>query len=276
MNIGVLDNLSKIHKKICYNPEMIRQGSIIEDFENPKYIIIGAFAKEEGEQLANIWKKVHNKPIYFVSPVEAEIIKIALNVSFTMSISYANIIGDLCEKFNANSNNVLDVVYKDRRNYKPGLGFMGPCFPRDVLHFRRVSLENSIESGYLFSFLLSELNQQIVDKYIIKIKSLKKKNIGVFGIAYKPNSPYIFESQPIKIIQEILNNSNENQYNFFIFDPIAEDKAKEYFKNKNINFCSTSNECLEKSDIIFIGTANYSNIQTEKPIINPWVKTVTF
>lgn len=272
MNIGIVDKLSKIHKRVCYNPEMIRQGSIIDDFENPKYVIIGSYTKEDGEQLANIWKKVHNNPIHLVSPIESEIIKISLNISFTLGITYANIIGDLCEKFNANPNKVLDVVYQDRRNYKPGLGYMGPCFPRDVQNFRRVNLEKSIESGYLFSILLTELNNQVVDNYIQKIKLLNKKNIGVLGIAYKPNSPYIFESQPIKIIQEILNDSDGSEFKFFIFDPLAEDNAKQILTSENVFFCSTANECLEKSDVIFIGTANYSNIKVEKPIINPWAQ----
>ncbi len=276
MNIGIIDKLSKIHKRICYNPEMIKQGSIIDDFENPKYVIIGSYSEEDGEQLANIWRKVHDKQIYFVSPIESEIIKLSLNVSFTLGITFANIIGDLCEIFKANPNSVLDIVYKDRRNYKPGLGFMGPCFPRDVQHFRRVSLENSIESGYLFSILLSELNKHVVEIYVQKIKSLNKMNIGVLGIAYKPNSPYVFESQPIKIIQGILNDKDGSKYKFFIHDPLAEENAQEILNSKNIFFCSTTNECIEKSEVIFIGTANYSNIKFTKPVINPWTSGVTF
>ena len=276
MNIGIVDKLSKIHKRICYNPEMIKQGSIIDDFENPKYVIIGSYTNEDGEQLANIWRKVHDKPIYFASPVESEIIKLSLNVSFTLGITFANIIGDLCENYNANPNSVLDIVYKDRRNYKPGLGFMGPCFPRDVQHFRRVSLENSIESGYLFSILLSELNKHVVENYVQKIKSLNKMNIGVLGIAYKPNSPYVFESQPIKIIQEILNDKDGSEYKFFIYDPLAEENAQEILKSKNIFFCSTLDECMENSEAMFIGTANYSNIKFNKPVINPWTSGITF
>ena len=269
-NLGTLDNLSKIHNKICYNPEMIKQGSIINDFENPKFTIIGAYKKEEGEKFAEIWKKVHDKPIFYVSPIEAEILKLSLNVSFDLGITFANIIGELCEKYNAKSDSVLDIIYQDRRNYKPGLGFMGPCFPRDACNFKRISLENSIESGYLFSHFLTEANDYTVERYISKIKSFDRKKIGILGISYKPNVPYIFESQPIKIIQQLINENLGLEYSFYIFDPLAEENGKKVLTNSNIHFCSSVEECLEKAETIFIGTANYSDIKTDKPKIDPW------
>jgi len=267
-NLGTIDDLSKIHKKLCYNPEMIKQGSIIHDYENPKFVVIGAYEKEDGEQMANVWRKVHDKPIYFVSPIEAEILKLSLNVSFNLGITFANLIGELCESYDANSDNVLDILYKDRRNYKPGLGFMGPCFPRDAVNFERISSENSLESGYRFGALLTELNNYTVERYAKKIKTFNKIKLGVLGIGYKPNTPYTFESQPIKIIQLLLNENSD--YKFYIYDPMAEYNGKKELDNENVHFCSTIEECLKESEIVFIGTANYSNIETSKIKIDPW------
>ena len=265
INIGSIDELSKIHRRICYNPEFIAQGTIIRDFENPKFVVIGAYTKEDGEQVANIWRKVHDKPIYIVKPVEAEIIKLSSNISFTLGITFANMIGELCEKFNTNSNKVLDIIYQDRRNYKAGLGFMGPCFPRDVNCFKATALENSINSAHKFASLLKELNDYIVEKYIQKIKSFGKKKIGILGIAYKPNVPYVYESQPLKIAQEL----HADGHQIFVYDPSAQENAKQILKN-NAHFCDTVDKCIEEADVIFIGTSNYSNIQTHKPKINPW------
>ena len=265
INIGSIDELSKIHRRICYNPEFIKQGSIIRDFENPKYVVIGAYTKEDGEQVANVWRKIHNKPIYLVKPLEAEIIKLSSNVSFTLGITFANVIGELCEKFDADSNKILDVIYQDRRNYKTGLGFMGPCFPRDVNCFKATALENSINSAYRLASLLKELNDYTVEKYLQKIKSFSKKKIGILGIAYKPKVPYVYESQPLKIARELL----ADDYQIYIYDPSAQENAKQILKN-NAYFCNTIDECLEKAEIIFIGTSNYSNTQTHKPKINPW------
>lgn len=264
INIGDIDKLSKIHSRIAYNPEFIRQGSIIQDFENPKFVLIGAYSKEDGELIANIWKQIHNKPVYTVKPIEAEIIKLSLNVSFTLGIVFANIIGEICEKFNADSNKVLDIIYQDRRNYKAGLGFMGPCFPRDVNCLKAISIENNIKSAYKLTNLLNELNEYIVVKYLQEIKSFGKKKVGILGVAYKPNVPYIYESQSLKIAQQLQSEG----YDVYIYDPLAQENAKQVLNNAH--FCSSINECLEKAEIIFIGTANYSNIKSEKPIINPW------
>ena len=265
INIGSIDKLSKIHKRICYNPEFIAIGSIIHDFEDPNFVLIGAYNREDGEKVANIWRKIHKKPIYIVKPIESEIIKLSLNVSFTFGITFANMIGEICEKFKSDSSKVLDIIYLDRRKYKPGLGFAGPCFPRDVNCFKTICGENTIESGFRFASLMNQLNNYVVDKYTRKIKDFGKKKIGILGVAYKSNVPYIYESQPLKIAEQLLKEGHE----VYICDPLAEENVKKLLKG-NLYFCSSVEECVEKSDVIFIGTANYSEIKTKKIMINPW------
>ena len=264
INIGSIGKLSTIHKRICYNPEFVKQGSIIHDFENPKYVVIGAYTKEDGEYLAKIWRKIHSKPIYVVKPIEAEIIKLCSNVSFALGITFANMIGELCEKYDVDSNRVLDIIYQDRRNYKAGLGFMGPCFPRDVNCFRAICLENSVGSGYKFAELLNDLNDYTVQRYVQKIKSYNRKSVGILGVAYKPNVPYIYDSQPLKIAEILIRSG----YQVYIYDPLAEENAKRVLNDAH--FCSSISECIDKAEVIFIGTANYSNIKSKKPIVNPW------
>lgn len=104
-----------------------------------------------------------------------------------------------------------------------GLGFMGPCFSRDVNCFKATALENSIKSAYRFASLLKELNDYIVEKYTQKIKSFRKKKIGILGIAYKPNFPYVYESKPLKIAQELLKEG----YDIYVHDLLTETRAVE-------------------------------------------------
>ena len=173
-------------------------------------------------------------------------------------------IGELCEKYNANSNKVLNIIYQDRRNYKAGLGFMGPCFPRDVNCFRAICLENSVGSGYKFAELLNDLNDYTVQRYVQKIKSYNRKSVGILGVAYKPNVPYIYDSQPLKIAEILIRSG----YQVYIYDPLAEENAKRVLNDAH--FCSSISECIDKAEVIFIGTANYSNVKSKKPIVNPW------
>ncbi|RJS91305.1 hypothetical protein CW705_04140, partial [Candidatus Bathyarchaeota archaeon] len=72
-------------------------------------------------------------------------------------------------------------------------------------------------------------------------------------------------SQSIKIAQELLNQN----YKVYIYDALAEEAAKEVLHGE-VHFCPSLKECIEKSDVIFIGTPNYKDIRTDKPVINPW------
>jgi UDPglucose 6-dehydrogenase len=142
---------------------------------------------------------------------------------------------------------------------------MGPCFPRDVNCLKTICLENGVESGYKVTKLLNELNDYTVRRYLQKIKSFNKKKVGILGVAYKPNVPYIFDSQPIQISQQL----EKEGYEIHIYDPVAQENAKQVLKG-NIHFCSSIKECVERTDVIFIGTVNHSNVKTKKQVINPW------
>jgi UDPglucose 6-dehydrogenase len=265
INIGDTDKISeKHHKQMAYNPDFIRQGSIIYDFLNPKLILIGAYADSEAEKIADIWRKFHDKPVHIVKPIEAEIIKLSLNMSFTLGITFANIIGELSDAAEADSNRILDIIYQDRRDYKKGLGFMGPCFPRDTKCFGAMCKEKGIESGLRFTDTLDYINNYTVERYLRKIERYHKKNIGFLGISYKPNTPYTEASQPL----EIASMLEKSGYQIYVHDPLAENEAKKILKSAV--FCQTVDECIRLSDVLFIGTVNYKDVASSKQIVNPW------
>ena len=97
-----------------------------------------------------------------------------------------------------------------------------------------------------------------------KIKNFGKKKIGFLGIAYKPNVPYVTESQALKIARKLLQEG----YEIHVYDKLAEKEAKQFIPEAH--FYSTIEECIESSDVVFIGTSNYAYVKTNKPIVNPW------
>jgi nucleotide sugar dehydrogenase len=264
INIGTCDNLHEKYERIAYCPEFIAQGNIIRGFENPKFTVIGAYNNKDARILQSLWSTIHEKPIHVVKPTEAEIIKLGLNVSYCMGITWSNIIGELCRIFNADSNKILDIMYNDWRNYKKGLGYMGPCFPRDTKCFSGICKEKSVESGFQFTRILDYLNDYTKCTYLNKIKEYNKAKIGFLGISYKPNVPYVEASQPLEIASILEKSGNQ----IFIYDPIAESEAKRVLKSAI--FCKTIEECVQLSDILFVGTANYKDVAFAKPMINPW------
>jgi nucleotide sugar dehydrogenase len=258
--VGTTDKISKTHSRICFSPEFVAIGSVIRDFENPVYGIVGAYHKEDAELVIKIWRKVHNKPIFIVRPTEAEMIKLLHNFNCSLGITFANAVGEFCEKFEVDSKIVLDMLYKDRRDFKKGLGFMGACFPHAVEYFKAVSHEKNIVSLAKFADLLVDLNSYTIEKYLRIIESYNSKKIGILGIAYKAGTPYTFESQSLKIAEKLAQAG----YEVRVYDPLVK------LDYEKIKFCPTADECLKKSDVIFIGTINYADIKTDKAIVNPW------
>lgn len=265
INIGDMNKLRKIHPRVAYNPEFIRQGTIIRDFEFPKFVLIGANEQKSTDTIVKIWSTITDRPIYIVKPIEAEVIKLSSNVSFTLGITFANIIGELCNKFGADSNRVLEIIYKDRRDYKAGLGYSGPCFTRDVKCFGAICREDDIPSGYHFANTLDTLNELTIQRAVQEILLHGSKNIGILGVSYKPNVPYVWYSQSMKIAQNLL----EKGYEINIYDPLAEENAKKVLQG-NVHFYQELEECIKKSEVIFIGTSNFSNIKTSKKVVNFW------
>jgi len=123
---------------LSYNPEFIAQGDIIRGFLNPDFLLIGEGSKEAGDALEELYARVcENKPVVCrMSPVSAEISKLANNCFITTKVSFANMIGEMADRTaGADKHAILRAVGADsrigRRCITPGWGYGGPCFPRD-------------------------------------------------------------------------------------------------------------------------------------------------
>ena len=123
---------------LCYGPEFIALGSVIRDFLNPDFYLVGEFDERSGDVLEEVNRRICEKEpiVHRMSLENAEIAKIALNSYVTIKISFANTLADLCERIPGGDVDVVsDAIGSDtrigRKYLTGGLGFGGPCFPRD-------------------------------------------------------------------------------------------------------------------------------------------------
>jgi nucleotide sugar dehydrogenase len=196
---------------LCYNPEFVAQGDIVRGFENPDIILFGLENKDQSEDLKNRIKGIYDKmtkntPKYcFMTPTEAEIVKISLNGFITTKISFANMISDLCDSIpDVNKTTVLDAIGSDSRigtkYFKPGYSFGGPCFPRDTKALKLLMDQHNILSTLLQS--TTEYNEKHIE---IQAKQILDSTINhtiiIENVCYKENSkiPIIEESAKLKI-----------------------------------------------------------------------------
>src|SRR5208283_5240837 len=158
----------------------------------------------------------------------AELIKHASNSFLAMKISFINMVADLCEAVGADVDKVAEAVGMDRRIggsfLRPGVGFGGSCFPKDLQAFVRVGQN----AGCDFSLLreVERINQNRVDLFVKKIKDelwvVRGKRIGVWGLAFKPRTDDIRSSPSLAIIRRLLAEGAHVR----AYDPQAMGKAK--------------------------------------------------
>jgi len=247
---------------VVYIPDLVALGTVIKDFENPDLIIMGESNKKYGEIAEKVYSKIlkNNPPIVRMSLVEAEITKVSLNAYITMKISFANFIGNIAEKFNANPNNITKALGYDKRispHYiKSGLSFGGTCFPRDTWAFIQMSENVGLDAIHIKSTQVINENQNI--NLYNKIKGFKNKKIGIYGLSFKPNT-YVTTESPGNILYERLLNE---KYDVTYYDELIMSKYTDNF-----------DKFIEDCDVLVITheTNKFSNIELKnKTIINPW------
>ena len=213
--------------RVASNPEFLREGTAVEDFFHPDRIVIGVEDKESEQQLREVYRPilegkfrcpVHQPncppvgtPDFVVTTIaSAELIKHASNSFLALKISYANVLADLCDRLGGNVDEVTRAVGLDPRIggqfLKAGLGFGGFCLPKDVQAFIKLADRAGIDFGLLKE--TERVNKQRVDQLLDKVKKslwvMKEKQIGVLGIAFKPNTDDIRLAPAIEVIRRLL------------------------------------------------------------------------
>jgi UDPglucose 6-dehydrogenase len=240
---------------LCYNPEFIALGSVIDDLLNPDFVLIGESDENSGDILELFYKNIcqNRPPIKRMSIINAEITKIALNTYVTTKISYANMLAELCEKIpGANVDVVTEALGADTRighkYLKGALGYMGPCFPRDNRAFIHTAEKFGISLP--IARATDEINRHQVPRLVERILSILPKNgkITILGLSYKPNTNVIEESQGLELAKAL----SERGTPVNVYDPKAMEEAKKYLNN--VLFANSLEDSVQAADLILIAT----------------------
>ncbi len=256
------------HFGICMNPEFLREGKAVHDFMHPDRIIIGADEKKSGDMLGELYKDF-SCPILRVDIRTAEMIKYASNAFLATKISFINEIGNICKKLGIEVYDVAEGMGLDSRIspkfLRAGCGFGGSCFPKDVKALIARAKELNYDPTLLESVM--DVNERqplrMIELLKKKIGSLEHKNIGVLGLAFKPESDDIRESPAIPIIQKLIGE----HANVYAYDPKAMDNMKEYFPN--IMYKENAQSVINKTEDVLIVTAwqEFKNLDYKKKIV---------
>jgi UDPglucose 6-dehydrogenase len=178
---------------LCYNPEFIALGDVLHGLLEPDFVLIGESDEASGAALERAYKRFcKNRPaIERMSNTNAELTKISLNCAVTTKISFVNQLSAVCAEIpGADPRVILRAIGKDRRigseYLKPGLGFGGPCFPRDNRLFQYVARTVGVEAA--LAQATDKINENVNRRLLNTVLNLAtdERPIGVLGLAYKP------------------------------------------------------------------------------------------
>lgn len=288
---------------LSYNPEFVAQGEIMKGFKNPDIILVGTNNQQLVPKLKEIYSimSVNQPKFCFMTPIEAEIVKISLNGFITTKISYANMISDLCDELNADKTVVLNAIGSDTRignkYFRPGYSFGGPCFPRDTKALKLLVSQNGIDDDLLSA--TTKYNEYHIE---YQANQLLKENQDIYifkNVCYKENSiiPIIEESAKLKIanklvkygksviisdVNDIINEVKKEYGNRFVYQIIEPDvKSRSQTNNDLSNPDAKINEvynfwnerpCNIRHSNKEIGTKEYfEEVSKRKYIVEPHI-----
>ena len=219
----ILRQKNSLEINILYSPEFIALGSVVYNLRNPDMTLIGADSDEHIYDFLTVIRKitVNDHQIQLLNLTEAEIVKILVNCFVTMKISFANFIGEIANAVkDVDPRKISSALGMDTRiggkYLRPGLGFAGPCFPRDNAALIQFSKYKGLNASLAVATNEVNLRQPSNTVKRLLTECPNAKLVGIVGIAYKPETKVFEESQTLKIATIL----RELDIEVYLYDPL--------------------------------------------------------
>ena len=257
--------------RVASNPEFLREGTAVEDFLHPDRIVVGVEEESAEQQLREIYRPILERnfncpvhapecpqgvaPPFLVTTINsAELIKHASNSFLALKISYANAVADLCERLGADVEEVTRAMGLDPRIgpqfLGAGLGFGGFCLPKDIQAFIRLAERAGADLALLKE--AERINKHRIHLFLEKARRalwvLKDKQIGMLGLAFKPNTDDIRFAPAIELIRRLLAEGAQVR----AYDPKAMEKSRAIFPE--VVYSADPYEAARDADALMIVT----------------------
>ncbi len=251
--------------RMASNPEFLKEGAAINDFNKPDRVVIGVDEKSTGDRLRDLYEPFvrQGNPIFLMDIPSAEMVKYASNAMLATKISFINEIANLCESYGADIDEVRRGMCSDRRIGNqflyPGLGYGGSCFPKDVLACIAMGRERDTPVSLLTS--VHAVNQQQREAFFTKIArhfspqanaplNMTGRTVAVWGLAFKPGTDDVREAPSITIMQRLLDCGAT----VIAYDPVARETCKAYIGREGVLYADDMMTALAQADALIVCT----------------------
>lgn len=245
---------------VADNPEFLKEGAAIEDFNKPDRVVVGV----ENERTAQLMRDLYDPfvrnghPIYVMDVLSAEMVKYASNNFLATKISFINEMANLCEAYGADISRVREGMCSDKRIGNaflyPGLGYGGSCFPKDTLACIMMGDKAGIEAT--LSKSVHAVNQRQRDRFFDKIQAhfkpqggLTGKTLAFWGLAFKPKTDDIREAPALTLMRKALGYGATVRG----YDPVAAENVRREMGSP-AHIIDDMYETLKGADALVIST----------------------
>jgi GDP-mannose 6-dehydrogenase len=203
---------------VCFQPEFLREGTSIRDYDRPPFTVVGANAEAPADRLRELFG--HLPCEFFRTSIRAaEMVKYCCNNFHALKITFANETARLCEALGVDAFQVMDLVCKDRQlnispaYLKPGFAFGGSCLPKELRATLYLAKTRDVELPMLAHVLPS--NRVHVEHAIAKVLASGRRRVGMIGLSFKTGTDDLRESPLVAIAEQFIGKG----LSLLVYDP---------------------------------------------------------
>jgi UDPglucose 6-dehydrogenase len=244
--------------RVASNPEFLKEGAAIEDFQKPDRVVVGARSADVADVLRSLYAPFlrTENPFLVMSPESSEMTKYVANALLATKISFINEVANLCERMEADIDDVRRGIGHDSRIgfafLFPGAGYGGSCFPKDVQALASMARSRGLEPRILAAVHETNLAQKQVlgEKIAAWFRGdLAGRRIAVWGLAFKPRTDDVRDAPAIDLIERLLAGAAE----VVVYDPEATDNVRAIYGDR-IRYAGDPLAALDGADCLAIVT----------------------
>jgi GDP-mannose 6-dehydrogenase len=202
---------------VCVNPEFLREGTAVHDYDHPPKTVIGELSRASGDLLASVYARMPG-PLIRTDIESAEMVKYADNAWHALKVGFANEIGNLCKGVGVDAHKVMDIFCQDHKlnlspyYLKPGFAFGGSCLPKDVraLLYKAKTLDLSLP---ILSAILPS-NQLQIERGVQAVVEKGNKKVGILGFSFKAGTDDLRESPMVELAERLIGKG----YDLRVYD----------------------------------------------------------
>ena len=192
---------------VSMNPEFLREGTSIKDFDDPPFTVIGANDDRTATTVGSLYAGL-SAPVHVVALEVAEMVKYSCNCFHGLKVAFGNEIGAICKALNVDSHEVMRIFCEDTKlniaptYLRPGFAFGGSCLPKDLRALSYRARQLDIETPVLAATMVS--NEKQITRAFDMVRATGAKRVGILGLAFKAGTDDLRESPIVTLVERLI------------------------------------------------------------------------